>query len=78
MSEITDLLEQRAGLSPDKAQEVEQLVLQYFGSKVPPQFQGIFNSMLGGGASADGQPAAPAEGGLGGLLGEAEGFFGNK
>lgn len=77
MSEITDLLEQKAGLSPDKAQEVEQLVLQHIGSRIPPQFQGMFNSLLGGGASADGQPAESG-GGLGSLLGEASSFFGNK
>lgn len=77
MSEITDLLEQKAGLSPDKAQEVEQLVLQHIGSKVPPQFQGILSSLTGGQASADGQPAESG-GGLGSLLGEASSFFGNK
>ncbi|MGA8940424.1 MAG: hypothetical protein WB439_14770 [Acidobacteriaceae bacterium] len=78
MSEITDLLEQKAGLSPDKAQEVEQIVLQHIGSRIPPQFQGMFNSLLGGGAAqADGQPTESG-GGLGSLLGEASSFFGNK
>ena len=56
MSEITDLLEQKAGLSPDKAQEVEQIVLQHLGSRIPPEFQGTFNSLLGGGASAEANP----------------------
>lgn len=76
MSAITDLLEQKAGLSPDKAQEVEQLVLQHLGSRVPPEFQGVFNSMLGGGDAADGQPAE--SGGLSSLLGAATSFFGDN
>lgn len=77
MSEITDLLEQKAGLSPDKAQEVEQIVLQHIGSRIPPEFQGIFNSVVGGQAPADGQPAASG-GGISSLLGAATSFFGNK
>lgn len=79
MSEITDLLVQRAGLSPDKAQEVEQLLLEHVSSRIPPQFQGMFNSLVGGQAgSADGQTADSGGGGLGSLLGEAASFFGNK
>ena len=77
MSEIADLLQQKAGLSPDKAQEVEQIVVEHLTAKVPPQFQGILSSVLGTEAGADGQ--APAEsGGLGSLLGAASSFFGNK
>lgn len=77
MSAITDLLEQRAGLSPDKAQEVEQLVLSHVMSRVPPEFQGMLSSALGVAApTADGQPAS--EGGLGNLLGEASSFFGKR
>jgi hypothetical protein len=78
MSAITDLLEQKAGLSPDKAQEVEQLVLSHVMSRVPPEFQGMLSSALGCAppAGADGQPAAG--GGLGSLLGEASSFFGNR
>jgi hypothetical protein len=77
MSAITDLLEQKAGLSPDKAQEVEQLVLSHVMSRVPPEFQGMLSSALGVAPSAqDGQPAS--EGGLGSLLGEASSFFGNR
>lgn len=75
MGEISDLLQQKAGLSPDKAQEVEQLVIEYAKSKVPAEFQGMLGSVLGGG-SADGQQAE--SGGLGGLLGEAASLFGNK
>jgi hypothetical protein len=76
MSEITDILQQKTGMGADQAQEVEQLILQVVMSKVPPEFQGIVSSVLGtGGASA-----APASGGgLGNLLGMAEGLLeGNK
>jgi hypothetical protein len=77
MSVITDMLEQKAGLSPDKAQEVEQLVLSHVMSRVPPEFQGILSSALGGAApTQDGQPAS--SGGLGSLLGEASSLFGNR
>ncbi|MGC1461873.1 MAG: hypothetical protein WA802_06700 [Terracidiphilus sp.] len=75
MGEISDLLQQKAGLSPDKAQEVEQVVVEYITSKVPPEFQGMLGSVLGEG-SADGQQAQ--SGGLGSLLGEASSLFGNK
>ncbi len=75
MGEISDLLQQKAGLSPDKAQEVEQVVVEYVTSKVPPEFQGMLGSVLGQG-SADGQQAQ--SGGLSGLLGAASSLFGNK
>ena len=75
MGEISDLLQQKAGLSPDKAQEVEQIVIEYAKSKVPAEFQGMLGSALGDG-SADGQQAQ--SGGLSGLLGEASSLFGNK
>jgi len=72
MSEISDILQQRAGLSPDQAQEVEQLIVQSVLSKVPSEFQGMLSSALGVGESG----AAPAEsGGLGSLMGMAEGFL---
>ena len=72
MSEISDILQQRAGLSADQAQEVEQVIVQSVLSKVPPEFQGMLSSALGLGGGA----AAPAESGeIGGLLGMAEGFF---
>lgn len=73
MSEISDILQQRAGLSPDQAQEVEQVIVQTLMSKVPSEFQGMLSSALGLGGSS-GAPAADA-GGLGGLLGMAEGFL---
>ena len=74
MGEIADLLQSKAGLSPDKAQEAEQLIVEYIQSKVPSEFQGMVGSILGGG-SADGQSATS---GLGGLLGEASSLFGHK
>jgi len=77
MSVITDLLQQKAGLSPDKAQEVEQIVLQHIMSRVPPEFQGMLSSVLGSGSgTADGQPVAADTGGLGSLLGEATSLLG--
>lgn len=77
MSEIAVLLQEKVGLSPDKAQEVEQVVLQHIMSRVPSEFQGILGSVLGTGATAaDGQAAE--SGGLGGLLGAATSMFGNK
>lgn len=79
MSEIAVLLQEKVGLSPDKAQEVEQVVLQHIMSRVPSEFQGILGSVLGTGATAaDGQAAAAESGGLGGLLGAATSMFGNK
>jgi hypothetical protein len=75
MGEISDLLQQKAGLSPDQAQQVEQVVVDHLKAKVPAEFQGMLSSALGEG-SADGQPAA--SGGLGSLLGAASSLFGNK
>lgn len=77
MGEIAQLLEQK-GLSANQAQEAENAVIQLVKSKVPPQFQGILDSVLGTSqeaASSDGAPAA-SPGGLGGLLGMAEGLLG--
>ena len=77
MGEISELLQQKAGLGPDQAQEVEKLIVDLVLSKVPSEFQGMLGSALGvGNASADGQPAQ--SGGLGSLLGAAESLFGNK
>lgn len=80
MSEIAVLLQQKAGLSPDKAAEVEQVVVQHIMSRVPSEFQGMLGSVLGSGASttADGQPAVAESGGLGGLLSAATSMFGTK
>jgi hypothetical protein len=78
MSEIADLLQQKAGLSPEKSQEVEQIVVEHIMARVPPEFQGIVGSALGAGvATPDGQPAAES-GGLGGMLSEVSGLFGGS
>jgi hypothetical protein len=75
MNEIAQLLQEKAGLSPEQSQEVAQAVIGLIKSKVPAEFQGMLDSMLGGNQSATDGPAA-ATGGLGSLLGAAEGMFG--
>jgi len=76
MNEISQLLQQRFGLTADQAQEAETAILGIVRNKVPAQFQGIFDSLIG---QAGGQQDANAQsGGLGGLLGEAEGLLGMK
>jgi hypothetical protein len=79
MNEIEQLLQQRAGLSPEQAQQVAQEILDLLKSKVPPQFQGIVEQFLGGSSTGQDGQAAPAAGGeMGSILSVAEGFFGNK
>ena len=79
MSEIANLLQQKIGLSPDKAQEVEQTIIQHIMSRVPSEFQGMLASVLGSGAStADGGTAPAESGGIGSLLSSATSLFGNK
>ncbi len=79
MSEIANLLQQKAGLSPEKSQEVEQVVTEHLMARVPPQFQGILGSMLGTGASpADGTAEPTAGGGLSGMLGTVTSMFGGN
>jgi hypothetical protein len=77
MNEISQLLQQRFGMSADQAQEAENAILQLIESKLPPQFQGMVNSLLG--SSQGGDPNAQAQsGGLGGLMGMAEGLLSHK
>ena len=78
MSQIAELLQQKAGLSPEKAQEVEQIVIEHIIANVPPQFQGIVGSFLGSGEAAAEGGQSPESGGLGGLLGAASSFLGVK
>jgi len=79
MSAITDLLVQKTGLSPDKAVEVEQVVLSHVMSCVPPEFQGMLSSAIGCAAPEAAVAGAPAaSGGLGSLIGEATSFFGKR
>ena len=77
MNEIAQLLQEKAGLSPEQSQEVAQAIVGLIKSKVPAEFQGMLGSLLGGNQGAsEGQPAAAGSGGLGSLLGAAEGMFG--
>jgi len=76
MNEISQLLQQRFGMSPDQAQEAEGAILSLVRSKVPAQFQGIFDQLVGQ-QSAQGDATAQS-GGIGGLLGEAESLLGVK
>jgi hypothetical protein len=78
MNEISELLEQRFGLSAEQAQEAETAILDLVKSKVPPQFQGILNTILGGNQNASqsesGASAPSSE--VSGLLGAAESLLG--
>ena len=60
MSAITDLLVQKTGLSPDKAVEVEQVVLSHVMSCVPSGVSGDaeFRDRLCGSGSGSGRRAA--------------------
>ena len=78
MSAITDLLVQKTGLSPDKAVEVEQVVIAHVMSCVPAEFQGMLSSAIGCAAPEPQQQAAGGSGGLGSLIGEATSFFGKR
>ncbi len=75
MSVIADLLQQKVGLSPDQAQQAEQVVVEHLTSKVPAEFQGVLGSVLGTGSGADASQTA-GSGGVGSLLGEASKLFG--
>ena len=76
MGEISQLLQQKVGLSSEQADAAENAVIEYAKSRVPAEFQGMLGSVLGNGqaSSTDGAPAAT--GGQGGLLGAAEGLLG--
>ena len=73
MSEIAELLQQKVGLSANQAQSAESVVLEFIRARVPEQFQGVVNSILGG-VPAAGEQAESS--GLGSLLGAAEGLLG--
>ena len=77
MNEISQLLQQRFGMSADQAQQAESAILDLVKSKIPPQFQGMVDSFLGQG-QATGDGSASSSGELGSLLGAAESFFGAK
>ncbi len=76
MNEISQLLQQKFGLSPDQAQEAERAILGLIRSKVPAQFQGMVDSILGSQQPAGSEPTEAASGGMGNsLLGAAEGLL---
>ncbi len=82
-NEIAQVLQDKAGLSPEQSQQVATVVLDLIKSKIPPEFAGFINPLLGGSASGEAtpgeaSPAGDALGGLGGLIGAAEGIFGHK
>jgi hypothetical protein len=77
MNEISQLLQQKFGMSADQAQQAENAILDLVKSKVPPEFQGMLDSVLG--ASQGGDPNAQAQsGGMGSLLGMAENLLGAR
>jgi hypothetical protein len=55
---------------------VAKVIVDMIKSKVPSEFQGIVDQYLGG--SGDAPAGSNVIGGLGGLLGAAEGMFGKK
>jgi hypothetical protein len=72
MNELADLLQQKAGLSPDQAQAAVQAIASFIASRVPPSMQAEVLPLLGlqsGGADS---------GGMSGLLGSVEGLLGGK
>ena len=73
MSVIADLLQQKVGLSPEQAQQAEQVIIQHVQENVPSEFQGIIGSVLGTGAAGGAQGDS---GGIGSLLGAATKLFG--
>ncbi|HUB29906.1 MAG TPA: hypothetical protein VL967_09420 [Terracidiphilus sp.] len=78
MNEISQLLQQRFGMSADQAQQAENAILQLIESKLPPQFQGMVNSLLGTSQNADPNAQAQSGGGFGSLLGMAENLLSHK
>jgi hypothetical protein len=72
MNELTELLQQRAGLSPDQAQAAAHAIATFIASKIPASLQAEVMPLLGmqsGGADS---------GELGSLLGSVEGLLGGK
>jgi hypothetical protein len=72
MNELTDLLQQKVGLSPDQAQAAAQAIASFIASKIPASLQAEVLPLLGmQGGGAD-------SGGIGSLLGSVEGLIGGK
>jgi len=76
MNEISQLLQNKFGLSPDQAQEAERAILDLIRSRVPAQFQGVVDSLLGSATPAGQAPAEGSSGELSStLLNAAEGLM---
>ncbi len=69
MAIVANLLQEKAGLTPEQANVAEQLVLQHLSANVPPQYHDMLGSVLGSGNQ---------QGSLGSLIGDAEKLFGSK
>lgn len=79
MNELVEILQQKVGLNQEQAQQVAQIVAQHILSRVPSEFQGPLQSLLGSGpADAAGQQAATGSGALGDLMGMASGLLGGE
>lgn len=78
MGEISTLLQERVNLSAEQADGAENEVVAFLRSRVPEQFQGVLDSILGSQSESGGteKPAGDVLGGLGGLVGAAESVFG--
>jgi hypothetical protein len=74
LAEISNILQEKAGLTPEQSQEVAQIIISQITARVPGEFQGIVGPILSGQSAAGGN----AGGELGSLLGVAEGFFSHK
>jgi hypothetical protein len=72
MNELTELLQQKAGLSPDQAQAAAQAIASFIASKIPASLQAEVLPLLGL------QGGAAGSGGMGSLLGSVEGLLGGK
>jgi hypothetical protein len=72
MDELVQKLSQKTGLSPDKAQEVANVVLNHLKEKLPAPLASGLDSYLAGGSAEGGSLADKAKAmasGLGSLLG---------
>lgn len=73
MNEIVQLLQQRFGMNEDQSREAASAVLQLIQSKVPEQYRGMLQSLIG---SEEAGGSEPGSGGIGSILGAASGLLG--
>jgi hypothetical protein len=69
MQELVNLVAQRAGIAPDKAEMAVQAVLGYMRDRIPPQFAGYIDQVAGG---------KDLKGAGGGAMDMLGGIFGKK